>query len=104
ATPLQKSFIDGYEARFGKPPESSFAGLGYDAVSLLAAAIEFAGSAKQKALAGAMEATRDFPGVTGTLSFAPGVHIPEKQVTIVRVKDGTLNLAAILTPEAVPQP
>ena len=104
ATPLQTRFMDAYQARFGNPPESSFAGLGYDAVNLLAAAIELAGSAKQKAVADALEATRDFQGVTGTLSFAPGVHIPEKQVTIVRVQDGTLNLAAILTPQAVPQP
>jgi branched-chain amino acid transport system substrate-binding protein len=104
ATPLQERFIDDYQARFGHPPESSFTGLGYDAVNLLAAAIELAGSAKQKAVAGALEATRDFQGVTGTLSFAPGVHIPEKQVTIVRVEDGALNLAAVLTPQAVPQP
>jgi branched-chain amino acid transport system substrate-binding protein len=104
ATPLQKGFIDAYAAKFGIPPESSFAGLGYDAVNLLAAAIERAGSAKQKDVAGAIEATRDFQGVTGTLSFAPGVHIPEKQVTIVRVQNGTVNLAAILTPQAVPQP
>jgi branched-chain amino acid transport system substrate-binding protein len=104
ATPVQKRFIDAYQARFGNPPESSFAGLGYDAVNLLAAAIELAGSAKQKAVADALEATRDFQGVTGTLSFAPAVHIPEKQVTIVRVQEGTLNLAAILTPQAVPQP
>jgi branched-chain amino acid transport system substrate-binding protein len=104
AMPLQKRFIDAYRARFGTAPESSFAGLGYDAVNLLAAAVESAGTAKQKAVADALEATRDFQGVTGTLGFAPGVHIPEKQVTIVRVRDGTLNLAAILTPQAVPQP
>jgi branched-chain amino acid transport system substrate-binding protein len=104
ATPVQKRFIDAYDTRFGKPPESSFAGLGYDAVNLLAAAIELAGSAKQKAVAGALEMTQDFQGVTGALSFAPGVHIPEKQVTIVRVTNGTLNLAAVFTPKAVPQP
>ncbi len=104
ATPLQKRFMDAYQARFGNPPESSFAGLGYDAVNLLAAAIEFAGSAKQKAVANALEVTRDFQGVTGTLSFAPGVHIPAKQVTIVHVNNATLNLAALFTPQAVPQP
>jgi branched-chain amino acid transport system substrate-binding protein len=104
ATPLEKQFIEAYEERFGTPPESSFAGLGYDAVNLLAAAIELAGSAKQKAVPGALEATRGFPGVTGTMSFAPGVHIPEKQVTIVRVEDGALTLAAMLTPEEVPPP
>ena len=104
ATPLQAGFIDDYQARFGHPPESSFAGLGYDAVNLLAAAIELAGSAKQKGVAGALEATRDFQGVTGTISFAAGVHIPEKQVTIVRVTGGALNIAAVLTPQAVPRP
>jgi branched-chain amino acid transport system substrate-binding protein len=104
ATPLQARFIDDYQARFGRPPESSFAGLGYDAVNLLATAIELAGSAKQKTIAGALERTRDFQGVTGTLSFAAGVHIPEKQVTIVRITGGALSLAAVLTPQVVPQP
>jgi branched-chain amino acid transport system substrate-binding protein len=73
-------------------------------VNLLATAIELAGSAKQKTIAGALEGTRDFQGVTGMLSFSPAVHIPEKQVTIVRVEDGALNLAAVLTPQVVPQP
>ena len=87
ATQRQKEFIDAYQTRFGTPPESAFAGLGYDAVKLLAAAIEH-GSAKQKAIPGALEATQDFPGVTGDISFAPGVHIPEKQVTVVHVQGG----------------
>jgi len=104
ATPREKQFIDAYRARFGTPPESSFAGLGYDAVNLLADAIERAGSAKQKVVPEALEATRGFPGVTGSIGFAPGVHIPEKQVTIVRVKDGALTLAAILAPQEVPPP
>jgi branched-chain amino acid transport system substrate-binding protein len=104
ATPLAKQFIDAYLGRFGTPPESSFAGLGYDAVNLVAAAIEHAGSAKQKTIHDALEATRGFPGVTGTISFAPGVHIPEKQVTIVRIRDGALTLAAIFAPQEVPAP
>src|SRR5262249_10510181 len=104
ATAPQKQFIDAYEKRFGTPPESSFAGLGYDAINLLAAAIELADSAKQKVIPGALEATHDFLGVTGTISFAPGVHLPEKQVTIVRVKDGARTLAAILAPQEVPAP
>jgi len=104
ATPLQKQFIDAYQARFGTLPHSSFAGLGYDAVHLVAAAIERAGSAKQQAIPGALEATHDFAGVTGTISFGRGVHIPEKQVTIVRVEDGALTRAAILAPRNVPRP
>jgi len=104
ATPRQQQFIDAYQIRFGTGPESSFAGLGYDAVNLLAAAIERAGSAKQKVVPDALESTRGFPGVTGTIGFAPGDHIPEKDVTIVRVEDGVRTLAAILTPQEVPPP
>ena len=76
ATPRQKRFIDAYQARFGTPPESSFAGLGYDAVNLLAAAIELAGSAKQKAMADAIEARETFraspaPSASRRASISP---------------------------------
>jgi hypothetical protein len=84
--------------------QSAFAGLGYDAVNLLAAAIEIVGSAQQKAIPGALEATQDFAGVTGDISFAPAAHIPEKQVTIVHVRDGVLTVATILAPQEVPPP
>jgi branched-chain amino acid transport system substrate-binding protein len=104
ATPLQKEVIDAYQVRFGTPPESAFAGLGYDAVNLVAAAIERAGLTRRKAIPGALEATRNFPGVTGNISFARGVHIPSKQVTIVRIVNGELTLEAIVTPVKVPPP
>ena len=85
-------------------PRAPLRALGYDALNLVAAAIDRAGSAKQKAIRGALEATRDFAGVTGTISFAPGLHIPEKQVTIVHITGGALTLAAILAPQEVPAP
>jgi ABC-type branched-subunit amino acid transport system substrate-binding protein len=60
---------------------------------LVANAIERANSAKQKDIAGALELAEHFPGVSGSISFAPGVHIPEKEVTIVHIVGDKRTLA-----------
>ena len=52
----------------------------------------------------ALEATDDFPGVTGSISLGPGAHLPEKEVTVVKVAGTTLTLAAVIRPEKVPNP
>ena len=48
APPLVRQFVADYEAEYGVPPDTAFAALAYDAVMLVASAIERAGSAKQK--------------------------------------------------------
>jgi len=104
APPVVQQFIADYETEYGVPPETAFAALAYDAVMLIASAIERADSAKQKDIAGALERTGDFPGVTGSISFAPGVHIPDKEVTIVHIVGDERTLAAIIQPQGVPAP
>jgi branched-chain amino acid transport system substrate-binding protein len=104
ATPRQRQFIADYRAEYGVAPETAFAALGYDAVMLVADAIERAGSAKRKVIPAALEATSRFPAVTGAISFGPGLHIPEKEVTIVKADAGQLTLAAVLQPQKVPEP
>jgi branched-chain amino acid transport system substrate-binding protein len=94
-TPIVKQFFADYQAAFGVRPDNAFAALGYDAIMLVANAIEGAGSAKQKEIPSALEATHDFAGVTGRISFAPGVHIPKKEVTILKIDGGKLTLAAV---------
>jgi ABC-type branched-subunit amino acid transport system substrate-binding protein len=71
---------------------------------LMAKAIERAGSAKQKSVPEALEAIADFAGVTGSISFGPGAHLPDKEVTIVKVVGTTLTLAAVTRPQKVPPP
>jgi ABC-type branched-subunit amino acid transport system substrate-binding protein len=71
---------------------------------LIAHAIERAESAKQKTLPEALEATTDFVGVTGSISFGPSAHLPEKEVTVVKVTGTTLTLAAVIRPQKVPPP
>jgi branched-chain amino acid transport system substrate-binding protein len=103
-TPIVKQFLADYQAAFGVQPDSAFAALGYDAIMLVANSIEGAGSAKQKLIPSALEATQDFAGVTGRISFAPGVHIPKKEVTILKIDGGKLTLAAVLQPQKTPAP
>lgn len=99
-----KQFITAYKAEFGVVPESAFAGLGYDAVMLLADAIKRAGTDQPQAIREALQATRDLPGVTGSISFAPDSHIPKKTVTLVAVKNQRPTLAAEIIPKRVPPP
>src|SRR5262249_1956270 len=103
APTLVQQFIADYEAEYGVPPETAFAALAYDSVMLVARAIERANSAKQKDIAGALELIEHFPGVSGSISVAPGMHIPEKEVTIVHIVDQR-NLATVLQPQEVPPP
>lgn len=77
------SFVQEYEARYGERPTSAFAALGYDAVQLVAQAIESAGTTEPGALRHSLESIRGYPAVTGKLSYAPGQHVPTKEVTVV---------------------
>jgi branched-chain amino acid transport system substrate-binding protein len=99
-----KKFMAAYEARFGHPVENAFAALGYDTVYLLKDAIEHAGSMDAQALKGAIETTTDFPGITGSITFTPEAHVPQKGVTVIEVVDQAFTLAAEVVPESVPAP
>ena len=99
-----KKFIAAYKAEYGHDPENAFAALGYDAMYLLADAIKRAGSTDAAAIKKAIEETRSFPGITGSISFSPTAHVPQKGVTIIAVKDGKFTLAAEVVPEKVPAP
>jgi branched-chain amino acid transport system substrate-binding protein len=99
-----KKFIYAYQADNRVPPENSFAALGYDTVKLIADAIRRAGSSDPQAIRAALAQTRDLPGVTGTITYQPGSRIPQKDVTVVLVKDGKFIQAAQVMPQKVPAP
>ena len=103
-TDAVKKFIAAYQAEFKIAPENAFAGLGYDTVKLLADAIKRAGSADPKAIRTALQATKDLPGVTGSISYNEGSRIPQKGVAVILVKDGKFTLAQELVPQKVPAP
>jgi len=97
-----KKFITAYNTEFGHDPENAFAALGYDAVYLLVDAIKRAGSTDPKAIQAALLETKDLPGITGTISFTNGSHVPQKGVTLIEIKDGKFTLAGEVVPEKVP--
>jgi len=99
-----KAFIAAYKKEYGRDPESAFAALGYDAVYLLADAVKRAGSFGGKAIRDALAATKGFKGVTGAITYQPGIRVPQKTVTIVAIKNGAYTLGALVVPEKVPAP
>ncbi len=97
--PEVQAFIDDYTEFHGNPPENSFAPLGYDAIGLIANAIENAGSADPKVIRDALEATRDYPAVTGKISYTRETMVPPKPVSIISVQGGKFNVEQIWRPE-----
>jgi branched-chain amino acid transport system substrate-binding protein len=96
-----KKFIEAYNAEYTHDPENAFAALGYDAVYLLADAITRAGSTDPVAIQTALNETKDFAAITGSVTFA-GSRVPQKGVTMILVKDGKFTLAEEIVPEKVP--
>ena len=80
-----RRFDASFEAAYGRPPQNAFAGLGYDAVGLVASAVKRADSVKPAKVRDAIQATRHYHGVTGTLSYDSEDRVPRKKVTVVCV-------------------
>jgi branched-chain amino acid transport system substrate-binding protein len=98
-----KKFIAAYNEEYGHDPENAFAALGYDTMYLMADAIKRAGSTDATAIQKAIEETKDYAGITGSITFGSS-HIPQKGVTIIAIKDGKFTLGAEVVPEKVPAP
>jgi len=86
--PEIERFIELYRSHYGEAPTSAFAALGYDAVRIASLALSRAGSTDPGAIRSAIESIRQYAGVTGTISYAPNQHIPQKDVTIVTFENG----------------
>ncbi len=91
-------FVAAYKKEYGKDPENAFAPLGYDAVGLLANAIEKAGSDEPAKIRDALAATRDYPAVTGTISYTRENMVPPKPVAIIAVQNGKYEMLEIWKP------
>lgn len=87
-----QKFIDAYKAEYGIPPENAFAGLGYDSVYLMVEAMNRASELTSKAINDAIFTITDFNGVTGKASFADPKRAPDKEVTLIAVKNGKFEL------------
>lgn len=79
-------FKESYNAEYKKDP-NAFNALGYDMAYFLADALKRAGEADSDKVKEALASTKDFKGITGTLSVDEN-HNAVKSITILEVKDG----------------
>lgn len=93
---IVQNFLKDYQEKYNRFP-IVFAPLGYDAALLLADAIDRADSLDSEKIKDAINSTKDFPGVTGTLSLDENGD-PIKEVAIVTVKDGEFELVTKMRP------
>lgn len=97
-TPRVANFVQAYTKEYGRGPENAFAALGYDTFNLLLDAIRRAGKADPAAIKAALEKTRGFAAVTGTITYEGGRHVPKKSVTVIKVAKGVFQFVTEVTP------
>lgn len=99
------AFIEAYEAAYGEPPDNSFIALGYDAVQIIAQAVEAAGSLDGDAVAEAMRSLQ-FSLLSGELDWGDveSGHETIKELFILEIQGGVPSFVTRFIPEFVPQP
>jgi branched-chain amino acid transport system substrate-binding protein len=96
--------VEGISNAGEKPESAAFAGLGYDAIQLIRAAVEEAGSIEPEAIDKALAQLSAVEGATGSITLEGTNGIPRKPITIVEVKDGAFAFGDQFEPEQVPEP
>ena len=91
-----QEFVSGYTALFGSPPDG-IAASGYDAMRLLARAIETAGSLDPVAVRDAFAAVTDYKGATTISHYDTNRH-PVKSLTIQTIRGGQVEHYKVVEP------
>jgi len=102
--PEVQEFVKNYKEKWGVEPENAFAALGYDTVNLTAQAIKLVGSAEPSKIEEGLAFIKDFPGVTGSITFAEGSKVPQKGVSVLVVKNGVFETLQSMVPSYIPAP
>lgn len=95
-SPAVRAFVDAYKAKYGAEPDS-IAATSYDAMRLLADAITRAGSTEGRRIRDALAGTKDFAGVTGTISMDADRN-PIKPAVVLKVEGGRFRFADSVAP------
>jgi branched-chain amino acid transport system substrate-binding protein len=84
--PKVQKFVNDYKARYNSLPDA-LAATAYDAAKIMFDAIKRAPSLEGAAIRDALAATKDFPGVTGTVTFNEN-RDAVKPIVMIEIKDG----------------
>jgi branched-chain amino acid transport system substrate-binding protein len=96
ARPEVGAFVQAYQAKYQAVPDG-LAALGYDAALVLVAALERAPSLDGKTLAKAIAETKDFRGVTGSITIDEKRNA-QKPAVVVEMKGGSPHFVASVAP------
>jgi len=92
ATPETAKFIEIYRKKFGGAEPGLFDAQGYDAVTMLADAIKRANSADPKLFKNELAKTRNFLGVSGTITIRANREPIKTPLALLEVKGGKFAL------------
>jgi branched-chain amino acid transport system substrate-binding protein len=98
-SPVVQKFVTEYKKKYGALPDA-LAALGYDAAKILVDAISRAGSTDGARVRDALAATKDFQGVTGTITINKDRNAV-KPAVILKVENGKFTLVETIQPESV---
>ena len=90
---VTKKFVDSYRAAYNEDP-GTFSGYGYDALLLIAAAVEKAGSTEKEAVRDALESLSGVPGTNGVYAFSASNHLGFESASLrmLEVRDGEFRI------------
>jgi branched-chain amino acid transport system substrate-binding protein len=95
--PEIQEFIDKYKAKYSDKTPDAMAALGYDAARILADAMKRAGSTDGSALRDAIAATKDFKGVTGTITIDASRNAT-KPAVVLQIKGKQYSYVTTIAP------
>jgi branched-chain amino acid transport system substrate-binding protein len=101
-SPAIQKFVADYKARNGNVPDA-LAALGYDAMKVLADAIKRAGTTEGPQLKDAINATKGFVGVTGTISLDADRNAV-KPAVVLKLQDKKYIYQETIYPEGMTAP
>lgn len=96
-SPKIVEFVDKYKAKFGGKTPDAMAALGYDSAMILADAMKRAGTTDAAPLRDAIAATKDFAGITGTITLNDK-RDADKPAVILQYKDGAYTFKETVAP------
>lgn len=101
-SPAIRKFVADYEARYKMQPDA-LAALGYDSMKVLADAIKRAGGTDSAKLRDAIAQTKDFPGVTGSITLDANRNAV-KPAVVLKLQDQKFVYDTTIYPEGMTPP
>lgn len=101
-SPETDAFIKAYRAKYNEDPDM-FSAQYYDAVMIIAQAMEKAKSSDPKVFKAELAQLKDYPGVSGKTTFRPDREPVKSPVFLVTVKGGKFPVLLEKIPTSIPQ-